>query len=80
MEKYPILARGNNAIILEISSTEVGKVLLPNHYKLVDVNNGNEINIEAPTLENEITSLQFCNKINNLLTYVKYLHYRLNLI
>lgn len=67
MEKYPILARGNNAIILEISSTEVGKVLLPNHYKLVDVNNGNEINIEAPTLENEITSLQFCNKINNLL-------------
>ena len=65
-----ILEQSTNSIIIELSDTEIGKVLLPSTLEWVDVITGKTITDlfgKKPTLDDEITALQYANHINDLM-------------
>jgi hypothetical protein len=68
-QNHQILEETANTIIVGVSETEIGKVILPPTFQLVDASTGIPIDFlnVHPTMENEIAALQFANKINDLL-------------
>lgn len=64
-----ILEQSSNTIILAISDTEIGKVMLPSHLQFVDVATGELVNWlnDGPTFEKEVQALQYANQINDLM-------------
>jgi hypothetical protein len=69
MVTYPtLLEKTIMSQIIALSDTEVGKVVLPNPYQLVDVATGEPVQFgKPPTVEDEILMLQYANKINDLM-------------
>lgn len=68
---YPIiLEQSSHSILIGLSETEVGKILLPNTMVLVDAETGEPVNLlshDEPTLKKEAAALQFANTINDLM-------------
>ena len=62
-----ILQRTSTSIILALSDTEIGKVVLPNPVKLIDVSTGLPLDLDEPTLKKEVKLLRYANAINDLL-------------
>ena len=70
METYPFVLQNNTlSTIVALSDTEIGKVVLPNTMKMIDVSTGKEVNFggEDPTVEAEAIALQYANTINDLM-------------
>jgi hypothetical protein len=63
-----ILKNTGNSIIVALSDTTVGKVVLPNPLTFVDVATGKPVKLgKDPTLEDEMATLIYANTINDLL-------------
>lgn len=64
-----ILESSTNHIMVALSETEIGKVILPNNLKFVSVNTGEELDFmnNDPTIDKEIVSLKYANSINDLM-------------
>ena len=64
-----ILEETINTIIVALSETEIGKVILPPTFQLVDASTGIPIDFlnVRPTIEKEIVALQYANKINDVM-------------
>jgi hypothetical protein len=64
-----ILESSANHIMVALSETEIGKVILPNNLKFVSTHTGEELDFmnHDPTIDNEITSLKYANSINGLM-------------
>ncbi len=64
-----ILESSSNSIIVALSETEIGKVVLPNRLQWVDVKTGERLDLanDGPTAEKEAEALQFANRINDLM-------------
>lgn len=71
MPQYPhVLEETAHSLIIALSDTEIGKIILPPKFTWVNSETGEPIgNLfgEPPTLKKEIESLKFANAINNLL-------------
>lgn len=66
--KEEILKNTGNSIIIALSDTTIGKIVLPNSVVFVDVATGKPVKLgEDPTLEDEMITLIYANSINNLL-------------
>jgi hypothetical protein len=68
--KYPkILEESANHIIVAVSDTEIGKILLPSPYTWVDTETGKPVDFmnERRTLDDEIKALRFANAINDVM-------------
>ena len=65
-----IIEENQNAIVIALSDTEVGKVILPNNLVWVNAKTGKPVDLfgkeEEPSFEKEIQALQYANTINNL--------------
>jgi hypothetical protein len=75
---YPfILEEKTYSLIIALSDTEIGKVILPSTLVWVNAETGEKVdNVfgegEAPTLQKEVDALVFANKINGLLpTFIR---------
>lgn len=70
-----IIEHTSTTIIVALSDTEIGKVLLPNTFQFVGVNTGEVISNlfgTDPTLEGEIEALKYANAINDLMpTFIR---------
>jgi hypothetical protein len=62
-----ILQRRVTSIVVALSDTEVGKVVLKNPVQLVSVKTGIPLEIEQPTLAKESEMLKYANAINDLM-------------
>jgi hypothetical protein len=65
-----VLEESPNSLIIALSDTEVGKIILPPKFTLVNAATGEPIgNIfgDPPTLQKEINALKFANTINDLM-------------
>jgi hypothetical protein len=64
-----ILESSANHIMVALSETELGKVILPSNLKFVFVNTGEVLDFmnNDPTIDKEIASLQYANSINDLM-------------
>lgn len=64
-----ILENSRNTLIIALSPTEIGKVMLPNHLQFVDANTGEPVDFlnEQPTFEDEVAALIYANAINDLM-------------
>lgn len=66
-----ILEQSSMSIIIALSDTEVGKIILPNTVIWTDVVTGEKVNFinqyDAPSLERETAALVYVNTINELL-------------
>ena len=65
-----VLEESPNSLIIALSDTEVGKIILPPKFTLVNVATGEPISNlfgEPPTLKKEIKALKFANAINDLM-------------
>ncbi len=64
-----ILEHSSNTLIIALSPTEIGKVMLPNHLQFVDANTGEPVDFlnEQPTFEDEVAALIYANSINDLM-------------
>ncbi len=71
MQQYPhVLEETANSLIIALSDTEIGKVILPPKFTWVNSETGEPMgNLfgEPPTLKKEIKSLKVANTINDLL-------------
>ncbi len=71
MPQYPhVLEETAHSLIIALSDTEIGKIILPPKFTWVNSETGEPIgNLfgEPPTLKKEIKSLKFANAINDLL-------------
>lgn len=65
-----IIEENQNAIVIALSDTEVGKVILPNNLVWVNAKTGEPVDLfgkeEEPSFEKETQALQYANTINNL--------------
>lgn len=65
-----ILEASSSSIIVALSETELGKVILPNQLQFVDVNTGKVLKTpddEEPNVQHEAAALQYANAINGLM-------------
>ena len=65
-----ILTQTDNTIIVAISDTEIGKVILPNNVQFVNAQTGEPVDLfgdTLPTLEKEMAALQYANSVNDLM-------------
>lgn len=63
-----ILKNTGNSIIVALSDTTIGKVVLPNPLTFVDLATGKPVKLgKDPTLEDEMATLIYANTINDLL-------------
>ncbi|MEO0040985.1 MAG: hypothetical protein RL329_433 [Bacteroidota bacterium] len=69
MVTYPnLLEKSIFTLIIALSDTEVGKVILPNPYQWVDTATGEPVQMgKYPTLDAEIPLLQYANGVNDLM-------------
>jgi len=71
MAQHPtILEASSNAIIVALSETELGKVILPSQLRFVEVSTGKEVELSDdanPTVQHEAAALQYANAINGLM-------------
>jgi hypothetical protein len=69
MVTYPTLLEASiMSHIIALSDTEVGKVVLPNPYQMIDVATGKPVQWgKQPTVEDEILLLQYANSVNDLM-------------
>jgi hypothetical protein len=68
-QNHQILSENHNTIIVALSETEIGKMILPPTFHLVDASTGIPVDFlnVHPTMENEIIAMQYANKINDLM-------------
>ncbi len=69
-QQYPqVLEESLHSIIVALSDTEIGKIILKSKYQWVDSETGKPVAFlnKSPTLEKEIKALQFANAINDLM-------------
>ena len=65
-----ILTQTDNTIIVALSDTEIGKVILPNNVQFVNAQTGEPVDLfgdTMPTLEKEMAALQYANSVNDLM-------------
>jgi hypothetical protein len=65
-----ILIQTDNTIIVALSDTEIGKVILPNNVQFVDAKTGKPVDLfgdNMPTLKSEMAALQYANSVNDLM-------------
>jgi hypothetical protein len=65
-----ILTQTDNTIIVALSDTEIGKVILPNNVQFVDAKTGKPVDLfgdTMPTLKKEMAALQYANSVNDLM-------------
>jgi hypothetical protein len=64
-----ILEHSSASLVVALSETEIGKILLPSPVVWVEAHTGKVVNFpgEMPTLESEVSALRFANAINDLL-------------
>ncbi len=64
-----ILERSTNCVIIALSETEIGKVILPSPYIWVESHTGKPVDFfnEKPSINKEITALKFANTLNDLM-------------
>jgi hypothetical protein len=64
-----VLESSSNTLIIALSPTEIGKVMLPNNLQFVDANTGKPVDFlnEQPTFEDEVAALIYANAINDLM-------------
>ena len=70
IQQYPqVLEESVNSIIIALSDTEIGKIILKSKFQWVDSETGKPVDFlnKSPTLEKEIKALQFANAINDLM-------------
>ncbi len=70
-----IIEQTSTTIIVALSDTEIGKVLLPNTLQFVSVSTGEIVDNlfgKGPTVEDEIKAMQYANAINDLMpTFIR---------
>lgn len=64
-----ILEQSTHTIIVALSDTEIGKVILPNTFQFINVSTGKPVDFlgDSPTVESERVALQYANGINDLM-------------
>jgi hypothetical protein len=64
-----ILENSRNTLIIALSPTKLGKVMLTNHLQFVNANTGEPVDFlnEQPTFEDEVAALIYANAINDLM-------------
>lgn len=69
MARQEILEQTQHSIIVALSETEIGKVILPLTWKWVDAQTGKPADFlnAQPTMADEVKALKFANGINDLL-------------
>ena len=64
-----IIERHRHTIVLALSETEIGKVVIPNTLRLVGMETGEVLDLGAdvPDLDEQIRLLQYANSVNDLM-------------
>jgi hypothetical protein len=68
-DNHHILDESVNTLIVALSDTEIGKVMLPRTNQWVDAQTGEPVDLlgKQPTMDMEIKALQYANNINDLM-------------